>query len=92
MTRPATPFAAYSTAVAGIALFSIMDMVMKGLTLAIGTYPTLLWRSLIGIPLAAIPYFATRKRWPARTARHKREGGDPALRRRAQIVRGEKGV
>ena len=68
MTRPATPFAAYATAVAGIALFSIMDMVMKGLTLAIGTYPTLLWRSLIGIPLAAIPYFATRKRWPGRTA------------------------
>ena len=72
MTRPATPaasaYAAYAAGVAGIALFSIMDMVMKGLTLAIGTYPTLLWRSLIGILLAAIPYFATRKRWPARTA------------------------
>ena len=59
---------AYAAAVAGIALFSIMDMVMKGLTLAIGTYPTLLWRSSVGIILAAIPYFATRQRWPARTA------------------------
>ena len=68
MTRPATPLAAYAAGVAGIALFSIMDMVMKGLTLAIGTYPTLLWRALIGILLAAIPYVATRKRWPARTA------------------------
>ncbi len=68
MTRPATPLAAYAAAVAGIALFSIMDMVMKGLTLAIGTYPTLLWRSLVGIPLAAILYFSTRTGWPGRTA------------------------
>jgi S-adenosylmethionine uptake transporter len=59
---------AYAVAVLGIALFSIMDMVMKGLTLAIGTYPTLLWRSLIGIALAAIPYFATRNPWPGATA------------------------
>ena len=59
---------AYAAAVAGIALFSIMDMVMKGLTLAIGTFPTLMWRSLIGILLASVPYFATRKRWPGRTA------------------------
>lgn len=59
---------AYAAAIAGIALFSIMDMVMKGLTLAIGTYPTLLWRSLIGIAMTAGPYLATRKAWPGRTA------------------------
>ena len=52
----------------GIALFSIMDMVMKQLTLAIGTYPTMLWRSLIGIALAAVPYVATRNAWPGPTA------------------------
>ncbi len=63
-----SPAAAYAVAVLGIALFSIMDMVMKGLTLAIGTYATLLWRSLIGIGLAAIPFFATRNRWPRGTA------------------------
>lgn len=62
------PLPAYSVAVLGIALFSIMDMVMKGLTLEIGTYPTLLWRSLIGIGLATIPYLAMRKKWPGRTA------------------------
>lgn len=59
---------AYTAAVAGIALFSIMDMVMKSLTLSIGTFPTLLWRSLIGILLAAGPYLATRKGWPGKTA------------------------
>jgi S-adenosylmethionine uptake transporter len=66
--RSSTPFAAYAAAVAGIALFSIMDMVMKGLTLDIGTFPTLLWRSLVGIFIAAIPYFVTRKGWPGRSA------------------------
>src|SRR5262245_44476919 len=41
-----------------------MDMVMKGLTLAIGTFPTLMWRSLIGILLAAIPFLIARNPWP----------------------------
>ena len=68
MSAPHNPIPAYAVGVLGIALFSIMDMVMKGLTLAIGTYPTLLWRSLIGIGLAAIPYFATRNPWPRGTA------------------------
>ena len=68
MSAPHSPLPAYAAAVAGIALFSVMDMVMKGLTLAIGTYPTLLWRSLAGILLAALPYLAVRKSWPGRTA------------------------
>jgi S-adenosylmethionine uptake transporter len=68
MSAPHSPVPAYAAAVAGIALFSIMDMVMKGLTLAIGTYPTLLWRCLIGIAMAAIPYVVTRNPWPRGTA------------------------
>ena len=68
MSAQHNPLPAYAVAVLGIALFSIMDMVMKGLTLAIGTFATLLWRSLIGIALAAIPYFATRNPWPRGTA------------------------
>jgi S-adenosylmethionine uptake transporter len=68
MNAPHSPLPAYATAVAGIALFSIMDMVMKGLTLAIGTFPTLMWRSLIGIALASIPFLVTRNPWPRGTA------------------------
>src|SRR5687768_7061385 len=68
MSAPNNPVPAYLVGILGIALFSIMDMVMKGLTLAIGTYPTLLWRSLIGIVLASIPYLATRNPWPRGTA------------------------
>ncbi len=63
-----SPIPAYAAAVAGIALFSIMDMVMKSLTLAIGTFPTLLWRSLIGIGFSAVPFLATRNSWPKGTA------------------------
>lgn len=68
MSAPHNPVPAYLVGILGIALFSIMDMVMKGLTLAIGTYATLLWRSLIGIGLSAIPYLATRNPWPRGTA------------------------
>ena len=64
MSDPHSPAPAYVAAVLGIALFSIMDMVMKGLTLAIGTFPTLLWRSLIGTALAAIPFLIARNPWP----------------------------
>lgn len=67
MSAPHTPLSAYAASVAGIALFSIMDMVMKGLTLAIGTFPTLMWRSLIGIALSSIPFFVTRNPWPRGT-------------------------
>jgi S-adenosylmethionine uptake transporter len=68
MSQPHNPVPAYAAAVAGIALFSIMDMVMKGLTLAIGTYSTLFWRSLIGIVFASIPFLWTRNPWPKRVA------------------------
>ena len=71
MSARHSPVPAYFAAIAGIALFSIMDMVMKGLAIAIGTYSTLLWRSLVGIGLAAIPYVATRRGWPGPAeARH----------------------
>ena len=62
------PIRAFAAAFAGIALFSVMDAVMKGLTLAVGTYSALLWRSLIGIALGAIPFIVTRNPWPRGTA------------------------
>ena len=62
-----TPVAAYTAAVAGIAFFSIMDMVMKGLTLALGTYPTMFWRSLILFGLAATLFVVHRPPMPSRT-------------------------
>jgi drug/metabolite transporter (DMT)-like permease len=50
------PIVAFAVATAGIAVFSCMDAVMKGLSLAIGTYNALFWRSLVGVVLAGAVY------------------------------------
>lgn len=59
------PFAA---ALVGVALFSLMDALMKGASLAVGAYSALLVRSAIGLCLAAPLWLATRRVWPSREA------------------------
>ena len=66
MDRPShPPLIAFLVGMAGIATFSAMDAVMKGLVLAIGTYTTLFWRSLAGAAMAGA-LFARSPRWPDR--------------------------
>lgn len=49
----------------GVALFSGMDALMKGASLAMGTYSALLWRSgAAAIPACAV-FLIGRHRWPA---------------------------
>ena len=60
-----SPVIAFSVGVAGIALFSAMDAVMKGLVLAIGAYTTMFWRNLVGIGMSGVMYLPTRRGWPA---------------------------
>jgi S-adenosylmethionine uptake transporter len=43
----------------GIAFFSAMDAVMKGLSIAIGAYNAMLWRVIIGVPLTGLLYAAS---------------------------------
>jgi S-adenosylmethionine uptake transporter len=59
--------AAVPIAVAALAigLFSTMDAIMKGLSLAIGAYNALLWRTLAGALLGGLVFFARRQAWPA---------------------------
>ena len=59
---------AFGVATAGIALFSGMDGLMKHLSLAIGTYNALLWRTGTGALFAAAFFFARRSAWPRREA------------------------
>jgi S-adenosylmethionine uptake transporter len=59
----AIPFAA---GVLGIALFSIMDAVMKHLVLELGTYNALVWRTGSVALLSGAIFFALRSRWPAK--------------------------
>jgi S-adenosylmethionine uptake transporter len=62
-----SPVIAFTVGVVGIALFSAMDAVMKGLVLAIGTYATMFWRNLAGIGLSGALYLPRRQRWPDRS-------------------------
>jgi S-adenosylmethionine uptake transporter len=50
----------------GIATFSGMDAVMKGLVIALGIYATMLWRMLAGVIMAGT-LFAARPNWPSRS-------------------------
>lgn len=59
----AIPFAAGCL---GIALFSVMDAVMKHLVVEIGTYNALVWRNGAGALIAGAFFLATRNRWPGR--------------------------
>jgi S-adenosylmethionine uptake transporter len=61
----ALPFAAGCL---GIALFSIMDAVMKHLVMEIGTYNALVWRNGTGALIAGAFFLAARQRWPGRVA------------------------
>lgn len=69
MAQP-TAIAPFLAACSGVALFAIMDAVMKGLALDIGAYNALLWRCMAGALMGAIAMLATQSRWPARHVLH----------------------
>ncbi|MFL9840891.1 DMT family transporter [Sphingomonas sp. ST-64] len=66
--RPAAPLLAFAVASLGIAIFSSMDAVMKGLVLALGAYNALTWRMLAGVAASGIPYALSRPKRPSRAA------------------------
>ena len=59
---------AFAVACLGIAVFSSMDAVVKHLSLIIGTYNTLLWRSFAGVGVSGIPWLWSRPARPAKAA------------------------
>ena len=66
MNRPLSPALAFAVAAAGIGLFSIMDAFMKSLTLAMGVYNALIWRTGMAAILGAVPWIAGGARRPSR--------------------------
>jgi S-adenosylmethionine uptake transporter len=64
--RSHPPLIAFFVGVLGIALFSGMDAVMKGLVLAIGTLATMFWRNLAGVFISGAIYLPGRQNWPTR--------------------------
>ena len=67
MTRD-HPILPYATALAAVGLFSLMDALMKGASIAVGAYSALLLRSLIALTLIGPAWLTARKGWPARAA------------------------
>lgn len=59
---------AFAVACLGIAVFSSMDAVVKALSLAIGTYNTLLWRSFAGVAVSGVPWLWSRPARPSPAA------------------------
>ena len=53
-------------AVVGIASFTLMDAVMKGLSLVLGAYCAMVWRVTIALGTTALPMLRQGFRWPAR--------------------------
>jgi S-adenosylmethionine uptake transporter len=68
LAQPTRISAAFAVAALGIALFSLMDALMKGLSIAIGTYNALLWRTLAGAAMAGLVFMLRRSPWPERAA------------------------
>ena len=58
---------AFAVAGCGIATYAGMDVVMKSLSLEIGSYNAMLWRSCVGIVIAGTLYFWRRPHWPSST-------------------------
>jgi S-adenosylmethionine uptake transporter len=56
----------YAVACLGIAIFSVMDAVMKGLSIALGAYNAMLWRLMAGAMLGGLIFLITRTPLPSR--------------------------
>jgi S-adenosylmethionine uptake transporter len=64
--RRASPAIAFAVACLGIAIFSLMDAAMKHLSIAIGAYNAMLWRTAIGLVLSGALVLVQRPPRPAR--------------------------
>ncbi len=78
MPMPAIPVStrAFLVAGLGIAVYTVMDTLMKQLSIESGAYNAVLWRSVAGTILCTVLFVARGKRWP----------GGPAL--RLHVARG----
>src|SRR3546814_14368182 len=66
--KPASTATAFGVASLGMAAFSTMDALMKGLSIEMGAYNALLWRTMAGALIGGAVFFARRSTWPGREA------------------------
>ena len=58
------PFIPFLVACAGIGTFSLMDAVMKNLSIAMGAYNAVMWRNMLGSLVMGVLFVASRQPWP----------------------------
>ncbi|MBY0520494.1 MAG: DMT family transporter [Sphingomonas sp.] len=68
MSTRTSPVTAFAVACLGIFSYSIMDVLMKYLSLQSGAYSAVLWRSVAGAALIGVVFVARGNRWPGRAA------------------------
>lgn len=68
MKHASSPLFPFLAACAAIALLSLMDAYMKRLSIGLGAYNALLWRSIATFAIMLVPYLALRKTWPTKAA------------------------
>ncbi len=66
MSARTSPVIAFGAAALGIAIYSVMDTLMKRLSIDSGAYSAVLWRSWVGVAITGALFLAKRGRWPAR--------------------------
>lgn len=68
ISTSAPPLAALAVTAVAILVLTGMDAAMKGLTIAVGVYNAVLWRSLIATAVSAPVWALGKQGWPKRTA------------------------
>lgn len=66
--RATSPLIAFAVAALGIAIYTAMDAIMKGLSIQSGAYSAVLWRSVAGVGIAGSVFVARGRRWPGGAA------------------------
>ncbi len=61
---PVSVLGPFLVAAAGIALFSLMDVAMKSLSISIGAFAAVFWRNIIGTLMTGTIFLARRESWP----------------------------
>ena len=67
MSKATNPVIAFGVACLGIATFSCMDAIMKQVSIHIGAYNAMLWRSIVGLAMSAPLFLIWGVKWPERS-------------------------
>ncbi len=68
MSTAPSPLPAFLVTAMGIAVYTVMDTLMKRLSIESGAYNAVLWRSIAGTVICGAIFVGSGRRWPGRAA------------------------